>query len=163
MLDITNLSWADKAAGGFSGLVKLYVITLLVLVAGMIISPLTGDAWVRESRVLSVTAYTWPAVYPVLDGLGVLPDLAELQAEAKRYIIQQASGSIFGPANNFGAGAAASSADMASVDLANPLSLVISNDTADRRLSLDQSELPTGLAKNSMIDFFLGWGDGNTR
>ncbi|MDR1943387.1 MAG: CvpA family protein, partial [Synergistaceae bacterium] len=99
MLSATNLSFADKTAGGISGLVKLYVILLLVLVAGMIMSPVTGDEWLRKSKLLTGAAYTWPIVYPALDGLGVLPDLAELQNEAKRYIIQQASGSLFRPVN----------------------------------------------------------------
>ncbi|MDR3254232.1 MAG: CvpA family protein [Synergistaceae bacterium] len=172
LLNGANLSWADKAGGGIAGFVKLYVISLLVLVAGMIISPVTGDAWVRDSKTLILTARTWPAVYPVLDGIGVLPDLAELQREAKEYVIRQAAGSLFGPDTDFGALLPASgditSGDITSGDL-DSLS------SADRAilpdasaltsillpfLSADAQErlLPSELSRNKMLDFFLGWG-----
>jgi hypothetical protein len=174
LLSGINLTWVDKAGGGLAGFVKLYVISLLVLVTGMIVSPVTGDAWVRESKVLIVTARTWPVVYPALDSLGVLPDLAELQREAKEYIIRQAAGSLFGPDTDFGA-LLPRSGDVTSGDLDPALSADVarSADAGLRALS-DPTQissviqtitgtLPAELPRNKMLDFFLGWGGGENR
>ncbi|MDR1885609.1 MAG: CvpA family protein [Synergistaceae bacterium] len=95
MLTKTNLTWMDKTFGAVTGFLKVYVIALLLLVSGMLLAPVAGDAWVRESRVLIATARTWPIVYPILDRAGMLPDLAELQQDAKEYVLEQASRSLF--------------------------------------------------------------------
>ncbi|MDR3322116.1 MAG: CvpA family protein [Synergistaceae bacterium] len=173
-----NLTWADKTGGGFAGLIKLYMISVLVLVAGMIVSPMTGDTWVRESKVLTVTAWTWPIVYPALDSLGVLPDLAELQREAKEYIVRQAAGSLFGPNTDFGA-LLPRSGDVTSGDMDPAVSADAARST-DAALSIDVSaltdpaqlastvqalsnSLPAELQRNKMLDFFLGWGGGENK
>ncbi|MDR1943228.1 MAG: CvpA family protein [Synergistaceae bacterium] len=158
LLDITDLSLADKAAGAFAGFLKLYVLMLLTLVSGMIISPITGDAWVRESKMLTATALTWQVVYPALDGLGVLPDLADLQNEARAYVTKQAAGSLFRP-ENYSGPVMPVSADIASADL--------SPDAISARFEPGQlsqaplPDLPKGRTKNQMLDFFLGWGGKN--
>lgn len=93
----THLTGVDKAFGALAGFLKIYVIALLLLVAGTIVSPLTGDAWIRESRALVAVDGTWPILYPALDHLGVLPDLATLQQEARIYVTRQAANRLFGP------------------------------------------------------------------
>jgi membrane protein required for colicin V production len=168
ILDITNLSLADKLGGAFVGLIKLYFIALFVLVAGMIISPVTGDAWARDSKVLTVAARSCSFAYPVLDGLGLLPDLAELQREAREYIIKQAAGRLFGPGSDFGARIPAS-ADISSADIEGLLSAV-SPDKAAGAVKLSENppvsvepQIPDGLpknrSKNQMLDFLLGLND----
>jgi uncharacterized membrane protein required for colicin V production len=154
ILSVTQLSWMDKICGGVSGLLKLYVITLFVLVAGMIVSPLTGDAWIMKSKILIAASRTWPVVYPLLDSLGVLPDLAELQKEAKEYIERQAAGSIFNPDNNFAVNLV--SQDVISLDESvfdEPDGLIKSGDQ-----QAEQSLIQIEYTKNKMINYFLEWG-----
>ncbi len=91
----TSLTWLDKTLGVGAGVVKTYLIALVLLVAGMVASPIAGDAWVQESKALIATAKTWPYVYPMLDRVGILPDLDELQREAQNYILEQASRNLF--------------------------------------------------------------------
>ncbi len=91
----TSLTWLDKTLGAFAGFAKIYLIALVLLVAGMVASPVAGDAWVQDSKALIAAAKTWPYVYPLLDRIGILPDLAELQREAQDYILEQASRSLF--------------------------------------------------------------------
>lgn len=95
----TSLTWLDKTLGACAGFVKIYLIALVLLVVGMVLSPVAGDAWVRDSKALIAAAKTWPYVYPMLDRIGVLPDLSELQREAKGYILKQAAQSLFDPHN----------------------------------------------------------------
>lgn len=90
LLRATRLTWMDKLAGGVAGFIKSYLIALLLLVGGMILAPVTGDAWVKESEALRITAKTWPFIYPLLDRMGVLPNVESLQEEAASYIQKQA-------------------------------------------------------------------------
>jgi membrane protein required for colicin V production len=92
----TSLSGTDKMFGAIAGFIKIYMISLSLLIGGMILSPVTGDAWVSESSMLIATAKTWPVVSPILEGAGLLPDLSDLQREARRYIMRQASRRLFG-------------------------------------------------------------------
>ncbi|GHV54357.1 hypothetical protein FACS1894216_14210 [Synergistales bacterium] len=86
-----DLSWADKMLGGFAGFIKLYALTLVLLVAGMILSPVTGDDWIKNSEVMTLTAGTWPVAYPLLDKLGILPDVNKIKSDAVEYMGKQAA------------------------------------------------------------------------
>ncbi|MDR1580746.1 MAG: CvpA family protein [Synergistaceae bacterium] len=86
----TSLTVTDKTLGALVGLFKMYVIALLVLVGGFAIQPLTGDAWIQKSRVLSAVSITWPVASDLLDRAGLLPDISTIQEEAREYIIRQA-------------------------------------------------------------------------
>lgn len=90
-----RLTALDKIFGALAGFIKIYVISLAVLLASMIIAPISDDAWVRDSKVLVATAKTWPHVSPVLDSLGLLPDLAEIQERARDHIANTASRALF--------------------------------------------------------------------
>lgn len=138
ILKETKLTWVDKFLGGVAGLLKLYIVTLLLLVSGMFLSPITGDEWVRESKTLILTARTWPVVYPLLDRIGVLPDLQKLQGEAKAYIMRQAMESIFGPPDDRAPDDTAAASDDARTDSA----------PADG--ALEEAE-----RQNPMLEFFL--------
>ena len=96
----TRMSWIDKSFGAVAGFVKIYVVALMLLVMGMVLTPMTGDAWVRDSKTLIATAKTWPYVYPFLDEAGLIPDLATIQQEAKDYIMRLAQRRLFGPSND---------------------------------------------------------------
>ena len=96
VLATTRLTWMDKAFGAVAGFLKAYAISMSLLVSGMLLAPVTGDAWVKESLVLTAAAKTWPVVSPLLDKLGLLPDLAEFQRDAKDYILKQAERNLFG-------------------------------------------------------------------
>jgi hypothetical protein len=61
----------------------MYVISLMVLIGGIIITPMTGDEWMKESRVLSIASVTWPLVSPLLDKVGIIPDIKAILAEAR--------------------------------------------------------------------------------
>lgn len=135
LIKATRLSWLDKIFGAAAGFLKVYVISLLTLVVGMVASPVTGDAWVRDSIALTAAAKTWPYVGPVFQDLGILPDLAQLQENARAYILKQASRSIFGA--NGGT----------EPEMAAPV-----DETAQ---SADVA--PKAEQKNSMLDFFLSW------
>lgn len=89
-LKATNLTGMDKFLGGLTGFVKLYLIALLLFVIVMLLSPFTGDAWVKDSKGLAVTAKTWPIIYPLLEKAGALPDIEALQEEARNHMIEQA-------------------------------------------------------------------------
>jgi membrane protein required for colicin V production len=86
----TSLTATDKFLGAFVGLAKMYIIALLVFIGGVITSPMLGDEWMKESRVLSVSSATWPLISPLLDKAGILPDITAIQNEAKEYILRQA-------------------------------------------------------------------------
>jgi membrane protein required for colicin V production len=153
ILDISRLTLADKLGGAAAGAVKMYVIALFALVAGMIISPVTGDAWISESKTLTAAARTWPLVSPALNSLGLLPDLADLQNEARGYIIKQAAGSLYGPGTNFGSLIPASS-DITSQDI-EEFEAVMSQDFS----AILSRDIPVNSSKNQMLDFFLNWGE----
>ncbi|MDR0649335.1 MAG: CvpA family protein [Synergistaceae bacterium] len=162
ILGVTRLSLADKAGGAFIGLAKAYVAALLLLVAGAIISPVTGDAWIRGSQALTVTARTWPLVRPLLDAAGLLPDLAELRGEASEYIAKQAAGRLYGPQSGFGERVPASP-DIASSGIGAAMSGV-SLDIAS--LSGDLGTLPDLLPQDpalaptkNLLDFLLKQGN----
>ncbi|MDR1481700.1 MAG: CvpA family protein [Synergistaceae bacterium] len=95
-LTTTNLTWMDKTFGAIAGFLKVYVIAMFLLVSGMLLAPFAGDRWIRESGVLIVTARTWPVVSPLLDRMGLLPDLTDLQQDAKDYVLKQAGRRLFG-------------------------------------------------------------------
>ncbi|MDR1515709.1 MAG: CvpA family protein [Synergistaceae bacterium] len=145
ILNVSRLSLADKLGGAAVGLVKMYVLALLALVAGMIISPVTGGTWISGSKTLTATARTWPFVSPALNSLGLLPDLALLKDEARGYVIKQAAGSLYGPETNFGSLLPASS-DITSRDI-EELQSALSRD------------FPISSSKNQMLNFFLKWDD----
>ena len=86
----TNLTVTDKVLGGVVGFIKLYFLTLIVLIAGAITAPMTGDSWMKNSRVLSATSVTLPFVSPLLEQSGLMPDLAALQEQARDYIYRHA-------------------------------------------------------------------------
>jgi membrane protein required for colicin V production len=86
----TSLTVTDKTLGALVGLFKTYMIALLVLVGGFAIQPIAGDAWIRESRVLSAVSITWPVASGLLDKAGLLPDINAIQEGAREYIIRQA-------------------------------------------------------------------------
>jgi membrane protein required for colicin V production len=92
----TRLTFTDKLLGAFVGLLKLYFISLTVLIGGGIIAPMTGDAWMRESRVLAISAVTWPFAGPMLEKAGLLPNVAAIQEEARGYITRQAGRALIG-------------------------------------------------------------------
>jgi membrane protein required for colicin V production len=101
ILRTADLSWADKILGGFAGFIKLYALTLILLVAGIILSPVTGDSWIRNSEVMTLTARTWPIAYPLLDKLGILPDVDKIKSDAAEYIEKQtAQTGAFGAVNS---------------------------------------------------------------
>jgi membrane protein required for colicin V production len=159
LLAVTRLSLSDKLGGAFIGFVKAYVVALLLLVSGAIISPVTGEEWIRESKALTVTARTWPFVYPLLDAAGLLPDLAELQGEASEYIVRQAAGRLYGPNTDFGARVPVST-DIASADIKGALSGVSldaegrSGDQGTQTVPFPQDPVPAP-SKNQMLDFLL--------
>ena len=92
----TNLTVTDKFLGGVVGIVKMYFLTLIVLIAGAITTPMTGDAWMKSSRVLSVTSVTWPFVSPLLEQMGLMPDVAAIQEQAMEYIYRHAGSVLMG-------------------------------------------------------------------
>ena len=90
----TNLTVTDKMLGALVGLLKTYVIALMVLVSGFIIQPLVGDAWIHKSRALSAVSITWPVASDLLAGAGLLPEIDMIQEQAREYIIRQAGRAI---------------------------------------------------------------------
>ncbi|MCL2684314.1 MAG: CvpA family protein [Synergistaceae bacterium] len=92
----TNLTFTDKFFGGVVGLIKMYFLALTILVAGAVTTPMTGDAWMKNSRILSVVSLTWPFVGPPLERAGLMPDVAAIQEKAKEYIIRQAGSVLMG-------------------------------------------------------------------
>ena len=92
----TNLTFTDKLLGAVVGLFKMYVISLMVLIGGGIISPMTGDAWMRGSQVLQVASVTFPYISPLMERAGMPPDFAAIQEEVRNYITRQAGSAIMG-------------------------------------------------------------------
>lgn len=97
----THLTWLDKIIGAFSGLVKIYVVTIVLLIAGMMVSPMTGDEWMRGSKVMTVAARTWPFVTRLLEGFGIMPDIDRLRDAAREHIARQASQDLVGGGTSF--------------------------------------------------------------
>ncbi|MDR3355406.1 MAG: CvpA family protein [Synergistaceae bacterium] len=95
-LDTTSLTWMDKTFGAIAGFLKVYVIAMFLLVGGMLLAPVAGDAWVKGSRVLTAAAKTWPIVSPLLDRAGLIPDLADFQRDVRDYILEQAGRDVLG-------------------------------------------------------------------
>ncbi|MDR1472397.1 MAG: CvpA family protein [Synergistaceae bacterium] len=121
ILGNANLTWADKLCGALAGFAKIYIIAMMVLVSGMILAPIAGDAWVRDSRALVLAARTWGLAYPLLDRAGLIPDIEEIQREARDYILQQAAIGKASIGDDTAKPPVAVSADMASPDDAVPL------------------------------------------
>jgi membrane protein required for colicin V production len=92
----TRLTFTDKLLGALVGIVKMYVITLMALIGGSILTPMTGDAWMSDSRVLSAVSVTWPFVGRLLDEVGLLPNVEGIQNEARNYIMRQAGRALTG-------------------------------------------------------------------
>lgn len=125
------LGWLDKLLGMLAGFVKIYLVTLAVLMFGMIASPLAGERWISESRVLVTAAKTWPYAMPVLDAIGFLPDLEKLQSDARDFMLRTAQRPIFAGESDEGA--------------------------SDPKLASPQGEAADDAAREpSLIDRFLG-------
>jgi uncharacterized membrane protein required for colicin V production len=95
----TSLTSTDKFLGACVGLIKLYIITLFVLVGGEILAPVTGGAWdkaLSESRVMTVAIFTWPLVSPALERTGMIPDIGAIQDRAIDYLMKQSAGTVPG-------------------------------------------------------------------
>ena len=90
ILKVTKLKIVDKVLGSLSGALRVYVIAIVLLIVGMILSPFSGDRWVTNSKVLGAAARTWPTVYPMLDSMGFIPDVQSIQKNAQEYILKQA-------------------------------------------------------------------------
>jgi uncharacterized membrane protein required for colicin V production len=93
----TSLTSTDKFLGACVGVVKLYIITLFVLVGGAILAPVTGGAWdaaLDESRVMAFTRFTWPLVSPPLERAGLMPDIDAIQDRARDYLTRKAARTI---------------------------------------------------------------------
>lgn len=116
-LRAVKLSWLDRLLGAGAGFIKIYLIALVALVAGMMLAPAIGSEWVEESMVLSSTAKTWPHVSPVLDAMGLLPDIDKLRDEAQSYIERQAGRALFGETERVEPDAPAASDDVELEDL----------------------------------------------
>lgn len=147
-----SLTWVDKFFGGIAGFLKIYVLALLLLVLGMVFSPVTGDRWVSDSKALIATAKTWPYVYPLLDRAGLLPDLATLQQEAKDYVLRQASRRLFGDEPNASQNAPLGGNAQEDDSTAPPAS-------ADTFGELQGEAVNDMLREeHGLLDFFLEWG-----
>ena len=93
----TSLTSTDKFLGACVGVAKLYIITLFVLVGGAILAPVTGGAWdaaLSQSRVMSVTMFTWPLVSPSLERAGLIPDIGAIQDRARDYLMRGAARTV---------------------------------------------------------------------
>lgn len=97
ILKFTSLTWLDKILGAGAGLLKTYLISMAVLIAGMLLAPVTGTAWCESSRVLTAAAATWPYMTSVLQGAGVDIDTDKLIDEARSFIMRSAPGVSSGP------------------------------------------------------------------
>lgn len=95
-LSSVELGWLDKTVGAAFGLIKIYLITLAVMFVGMLTSPIVGSGWYEDSRVVTAVSKTVPYVSPILDKLGLLPDLSAIQTSFSDLIREQAQKSIFG-------------------------------------------------------------------
>jgi membrane protein required for colicin V production len=92
----TNLTVTDKFLGATMGLIKMYIVTLLVFIGGVTVSPMTGDEWMKDSQVLFVSGVTWPLVRPLLEHVGMLPNIESIQNEARDYVMRQAGKTLLG-------------------------------------------------------------------
>lgn len=156
----TSLTWIDKLFGGLAGALIFYLVALLMLVSGMYLSPVTGDRWIQESRVLIVTARTWPLLYPALDRIGILPDLAQAQQDAEAFILKQASQNLFAPG---GASAAPQTngdarTEAASSDLSEVRIVVPPQETPETAQNIQNTPTAVQEERNSMLRTFLSWG-----
>ncbi|MDR3331330.1 MAG: CvpA family protein [Synergistaceae bacterium] len=141
-LDGSSLSGVNKIFGALAGFIKIYLIAMTLLVSGMLLSPIIGDAWVRDSNVLIATAKTWPIVYPILDGAGLLPNLEDVQRDAGEYFMKQASHSLFDGGTDYGDIDALRGGVFTSADLASPIDI-----------SEDKSEGDEGGILGSILDW----------
>jgi membrane protein required for colicin V production len=96
VLEKTKLTSTDKFLGACVGFIKFYVITLMVLIVGHLITPMMGDDWMKSSNIIVIADKTWPLVYPMLDKAGLIPDFESIQTETKEYVIRQAGSTLLG-------------------------------------------------------------------
>ena len=86
LISAAKLSKLDAALGGTAGALKFTLVVLTILVAAVIVVPITGNGWVCNSKVLSSAARALPVVYPTLEKIGVAPNLEDLRRDAVKFI-----------------------------------------------------------------------------
>jgi hypothetical protein len=57
---------------------------------------MTGDEWMKTSKVLAVSSVTWPFVQPALEKVGMTPDINAIQEQAREYVVRQAGNTLLG-------------------------------------------------------------------
>lgn len=89
LLRATHLSRLDTILGGAAGLFKTTLVILAVLVVAIVVSPITGNGWVRKSKILMGTAQALPLIYPPLEERGLVPNIEELRMEAAEFLLNR--------------------------------------------------------------------------
>ena len=89
ILKETHLSRFDTVLGGVTGFLKTFMIILAILVIAIVVSPLTGNGWVRNSKVLMATAQALPLIYPPLEERGLVPNIEELRMETVEFLLNR--------------------------------------------------------------------------
>lgn len=73
-----KLNGVDRLLGIFSGIVKITVFVYVVLICGLILSPVIEPAWMTESDTLKYAGRHWPLVRQMLIDFKVLPHARDL-------------------------------------------------------------------------------------
>lgn len=88
-LKATRLSRLDALLGSTAGLFKTLLCILAVLIIAIIVSPVTGNGWVRKSKVLMTTAQALPFIYPPLEKRGLVPNIEKIRVEAVEFLLNR--------------------------------------------------------------------------
>lgn len=158
LLKATNLSKADTVLGGVTGFLKFSVLVFTLLIIAVIVVPLTGNGWVRDSKVLTTAAQILPVVYPPLEERGLVPNLEELRRDAIEFISKQSLLAI---------SAAIGSGDVPPAVKSDDKRAAASGDLAEKSgLDAEPGKKPKSAAESyrkTALEFFLGGEDDNLK
>ncbi|MDO4987514.1 MAG: CvpA family protein [Synergistes sp.] len=68
-----HLGAVNRILGAFSGFIKASVFIYVIIMCGLLLTPVVSPVWLSESSAISFAGRYWPEVRSLAVGIGVLP------------------------------------------------------------------------------------------
>lgn len=74
LISAASLGGFDRILGIFSGLLKTFILTYVVMVGGLLMAPIVEPTWMTKSDIIRYAGRQWPQVRQILVDFELLPN-----------------------------------------------------------------------------------------